>query len=483
MCDDKKPESHPDAAADASDERTANSSKLEYDEEATKQHRGEEYAERLKEIDRRTSVKDAAVAAGANESTSIGLEAEAMELLYMTNDGTANRVIRENQRIPSAHGYKYCLLNKTNHRLNPAGRHAAVRCLGFFHTKDEARAHLHDCAEGQDIQLSTLADRLGDIHIAEVGKWVLVPKTKDRDRDASYTIAKIDAVVGVHLKERIQASKDFALSKTSGKPGKTGVSLDKQRERKQKQAREKMERKKRQLEAKKKNGNSTVAKVHHPEKQAAAASAAATASKESARKVPRSMEVRNQSHMVIATLKDFTNPVLRLKDAPEPVVMFFDAFDRLEDAQKYIEDSLKDYVTIVDLDVVDLYEWVFVESMDPDLLPPEAEKWRDEEQTAIMRHRKVEQRALEEEKRKQQNRSTDGGISSGQQQPIEQQQQHEIVADPATIGQGVEFYDAKPVEDMARQMRVAADAQQGLLQQNTSSDGGVSSAKSLLPPK
>lgn len=317
----------------------------------------EMYCGRYEEMDRRSKVVEAAKLAKAEE-------------LPILDSLQVNAV-------PSQGNYKYVMFNKTHVGLNPHGKSPGVRVLGLFRERADAMAHLNDLSRA-----GVTADELGDIHLAPRMKWVLIPKSKDRDRDEKYTMSKIKELVDLQLKERRLANEEFEKSKSDQSVGATGVSLEKQRQRQQ-----------------------GLAKKHH--KKSARLAAISTAVKKMEAKVssdsslsvaavPRSAELRKQNHVVIASIKDYTPPVMKLKDVAEPAVLFIDVFDNPEDAQKCIVQILSKYIKIMNMDMVDLYEWIFPEDMDSDKLPPEAEMWRDEEQTKIMRHHKTKTSASTE---------------------------------------------------------------------------------------
>lgn len=336
------------------------------------------YEERIAEILRRTDVVAAAAAAAAAEETSAGQQQQQQHVSA--------------EPLPSKNNYKYVLLNKANAGLNPHSKNPAVRILGFFRSREEIDAYVAEAKRNRvDIALT-----LGDVHMAERMKWVLVSNTTTRDRDEIYVTEKINQLKALYYKERQTANEDFNRSKKGGggSGGKMGATLERQRERQQAAAKKKHQ-KSSKIEA-------LGLRAKLPPPSAEEGKALSSQKKDDSGDdyhhlvgtVPRSLELRRQSYAVVSIMKDYTRPVMRLKDLPEPAVLFIDCFDTVDDAQVYIKDTLAKYIHMMDMDIVEMYEWIYIEAMNPEKLPPEAEMWRDPEQTSIMQHRKHEQQMI-----------------------------------------------------------------------------------------
>lgn len=315
-----------------------------------------DYEKRYIEIDRRAQVVAEAKKAAA--------------------DGNSLPPISE-RSIPSREDYNFVLLNKTHIGLNPHGRAAGVRILGFFKTRQDAVVHV----QKNLARCGLTADELGDIHIAPRMKWILIPKTKERDQNQEYTIGKIDELTELHRREREAANADFERHKTDKSVGSTNLTLEKQRERQQAMAK-----KKHKVSARLAAVSQAVDKMNKLVEDDPSKSVAS---------ISRSVEIRRQSHAVIGIMKDFTTDVMKAKDVPEPAVLFIDCFDTVPEAQAYIKDVLSRYIRLVHMDIVDLYEWVYPETMDPEKLESTAEMWRNDEQNRIMRNHKDEKSKID----------------------------------------------------------------------------------------
>lgn len=279
--------------------------------------------------------------------------------------------------LPSREDYEFVLLNKTHIGLNPHGRAPGVRILGFFKSRQDAVVHVQKTLSRSGLT----ADELGDLHIAPRMKWILIPKTKDRDQNSDYIIGKIDELTELHRKEREAANADFERHKTEKSVGSTSLTLEKQRERQQAMAK-----KKHKVSARLAAVSQAVDKINKLVEDDPSKSVSS---------ISRSVEIRRQSHAVIGIMKDFTSEVMNAKDLPEPAVLFIDCFDTVNDAQTYIKDVLSRYIRLVHMDIVDMYEWVYPETMDPEKLESTAEMWRNDEQNRIMRNHKDEKSKID----------------------------------------------------------------------------------------
>jgi hypothetical protein len=270
--------------------------------------------------------------------------------------------------LESKYGYKWVLINKAHRFLNIQHDRPAFRILGFFRDDESIMEYV--------IQLKRMQylDHLGDIHKLPLMKYTVIAKNKERERDAEYTLRKVEQIKNLHFEHDRKANEEFQDNLTKGKIGDMGKSLYKQKKKK-------TTTRSKALEHAKKNMTMT-------EKM-----------EQSVASVPRFAELRNQRYAVIVSLQDFTRGVMKGIDDPEPLVMFIDAFENEDEAKRYIEECLQDYIVNVHLDVVDMYEWLFPEDINPDQI---TECYRHEELNRIMQERKNQKRELQRFEKKMQ---------------------------------------------------------------------------------
>jgi len=318
---------------------------------------------------------------------------ELESLLSDNNSSTAINITSNTQEtvnpsaVPSQDDYQFVMLNKSHIGMNPRSKEPAVRILGLFKSRQEAIRHV------ETLKQCNVLDDLGDIHLAPRMKWVLLPKNKERDRDPNYTNNKIEQLRTVHVSERERANNEFKaklnadraksednasqiaqVPQSSGPQiSKTTLSLAKQREKGLANQKNKTTR---QQAIKTQNRNAKLMVEKNPTLEVA--------------KIPRNAELRGQNYVVMAIWRDFTQDVMKLKDEPEPAVLFIDCFDQLEEAKKCEKQTLARYIHILDMDIVTLYEWIYPEQADPDKLPEDKEMWRDDEQSLILNQRKAQ---------------------------------------------------------------------------------------------
>lgn len=97
----------------------------------------------------------------------------------------------------------------------------------------------------------------------------------------------------------------------------------------------------------------------------------------------------NQRFCVISVLPD-TGSAVRIKQRiPEPLVRVYGAFPSKKEATVHIKEVLAQHIGDYDLDVVDMYEWLFPQSVDAESL---VEEFRDPEINNIMQHAKEEKK-------------------------------------------------------------------------------------------
>lgn len=333
--------------------------------EALKPHQ-----ERLSEISRR---KEIATSCGANANKRPG----------RTSCGSTDCSPGE---IPSKHGYDFAIICKGHRGLRPASDRPAFRILGLFHNPANPNQPsdfdnwLDDLRNTSNIFGPDGSCTLGDIEKLPTHKYTLIPKNVARAQNDKYVLSKIEEIKRLHAEATSFADKEFKQHITQQSKGEMGLSLDHKR----KEASQKPSSKKH----KKKTSSRNKALKH--------LAAEKSGSSRSVARVPRNLEIRGQNYAVIVVLTDVTENVLNNKDDPEPIFMIIDAFDKLEEAEKFSE-SVKNKIFNVDINVVDMYVWLFPEDVEYDQIQ---EKYRHSEQDKVMQAKKLTKHELEEAQQK-----------------------------------------------------------------------------------
>jgi hypothetical protein len=125
-------------------------------------------------------------------------------------------------------------------------------------------------------------------------------------------------------------------------------------------------------------------------KPAAVQAAAAPEEPSEPHTVPRAAEVRMQRFAVISIIPDSSCDD---STAQQPALIVWGAYDSEEDARHAIKDQLATQASDVHLDVVLMYEWLPLTSLD---LSNIKEEFRDESLTSIIQARKDERNKVEQ---------------------------------------------------------------------------------------
>lgn len=278
--------------------------------------------------------------------------------------------------LESKYGYKWVLINKAHRFLNIRRDRPAFRILGFFRDDESIMEYVHNLKRMKYLEM------MGDIHKLPMMKYTVIAKNKERERDAEYIMRKVEIVKNHHFEHDRKADAEFQENLCKGKTGEMGKSLHKQ-----KQAAQNATQNATQKTTKKKTSSRTKALEYADKKDLTMMEKM----ERSVASVPRLAELRNQRYAVVVTLQDFSKEVLKGHDDPEPLVMFVDAFENEDEARKYMDEVLQDYIVNVHMDVVDMYEWLFPEDINPDQI---TEHYRHEELNRIMQERKNQKREL-----------------------------------------------------------------------------------------
>ena len=129
-------------------------------------------------------------------------------------------------------------------------------------------------------------------------------------------------------------------------------------------------------------------------KRSAAAPGVATAdatrdTSSNVRTFPSKRMCANQRFAVVSVLVDKDKQVRLGRRLPEPIVRVYGCFNSQKQARTFIREELASHVGEFDIDVVDMYEWLFPQSLDPEKIE---EEFRDSEINDIMQHAKVEKK-------------------------------------------------------------------------------------------
>ena len=107
--------------------------------------------------------------------------------------------------------------------------------------------------------------------------------------------------------------------------------------------------------------------------------------------IPDAARKSKQKFFVVAFLLDYSDAALSHSTDPEPAAVIYGGFESESAAWDYIENTASLYEPDVHLDVVDGYEWLFPEDVDPEQMK---EVYRDTELNKIMNQRKKEKQKL-----------------------------------------------------------------------------------------
>ena len=283
------------------------------------------------------------------------------------------------QILMGNHEYLFAIVNKAHRGLNPPCTRPAFRILGLFQTeKGDYRNWLDDLRDYNLIYVDPVDGKtkckMGDLHKLPVLKYMLIPKTTNRDRDEIYTKKKIEEIKNIYLENMKMAQREFEEHREKRVQGKMGLSLEKQREKAKEKskttARDKALKYKEKEKEKERENSSEMREVS---------------------RIPRIMELTQQKYAIIIVLNDVTKETLASKDDPEPAIMIIDAFDTCEEAEDYM-DTLKNYVFCMNMDVVAMYVWHYPEDVNYDKVK---EKYRHPEQDKVMNEKKTRKKEVQ----------------------------------------------------------------------------------------
>ena len=112
-------------------------------------------------------------------------------------------------------GFTHAVIHMAHRSLRPKCDEAAVRIMGLFRDRQQALVH------GRAI-----ADRIRDcdVHLLPVGKWTLVPCSREHLGDAEYTLEKIDRIKAEAVETNRRHQEDFEKNREKMKTGEVGMS-------------------------------------------------------------------------------------------------------------------------------------------------------------------------------------------------------------------------------------------------------------------
>lgn len=229
---------------------------------------------------------------------------------------------------------KFVLFNIAHIEQRPINSRPSFRVIGFF--PSEAKA------------IAKASSMPGDcsIFMAPVGAHNLLCSSLTNQNDPNYVSSKISTIL--KMNEDIAASHTGDFKKRTSEPNVAG-------------------------------GSSTTSQPSsHSYKSVDPPSGCKEVSD-----FMQSNAVRNQTFSVCSSQRDLT---VQLNDPPEPIVIFWRSFQTEADATDYVTNTLSKDVTNLNIDVVDMYEWIFPEDVDRDKLN---EGYRNKELNTIMAKRKT----------------------------------------------------------------------------------------------
>lgn len=267
---------------------------------------------------------------------------------------------------------QFALFNISHVAQNPKSKRPACRLLGMFRTKEAAAAH------AREVVVSALPDCA--LHVAEVGKKVVLCTSLENQRNSQYVFHKVKLITEREARLKDMHAEEFQKNREVKQKGATGLSMQaKKRRRKAAAARG------REKAIEQAMRNASASGDNHGARPEMREHRAVTSAVTEAKDVPAACTVRNQNVAVVTFIPDNTPSALSEKTKPEPLVIFWQAFASADDARDYIETVGKRSIRHVNLDVVEMYEWMFPEDLDAEKI---TEYYRNSELTNIMSQKK-----------------------------------------------------------------------------------------------
>jgi len=263
----------------------------------------------------------------------------------------------------------------TGRQQKPRADKAGVQLLASFRTPEQAAKY------GQDLYAT-----MPECHVwqVQVGQWFLLCKSIDRQRNNAYVMRKIDQLKQLHNKHKQFRQQDFQQNRDQKQKGPLAQSLDQQKMLKRNQRKRRVTRASSRLAALKLKTSGGISAIPETPEVVTPAVPPKTGY---VGQVPTSFMVRKQNYAVVSWMKDITPEVMRGSDDMEPACIVWRSFDDYPTAKKWLEEVMCKLVRDFDLEIVDLYEWLYPEHVDREKMQ---EGFRNKQQEQFMLRRKTD---------------------------------------------------------------------------------------------
>lgn len=312
-----------------------------------------DYEDRLEEINRRSQVVEEYKKKGDQSCLDFTVPLEEYQKVV---GKVKNRVSNKHQN--------YALINLAHLSLRPKSESPAFRILGVFNTIEELKEY------GLRIRQQVPID----IRCISLHDWTIIPVFDYDDESRERLVQKLQQILQNHYKEQREANVDYSSNKNEKTIGKTHQSLEKKIENAQK----KLEKSKKKV-----NVNAVLkAKVRQE---------VSTGGLKKLGPYPSNFCIANQSFAVISILRDNTSERIEGSKSPEPLFRISGVFATESQAESFIKDEISFIDRLYHYDVVNMYEWLYIEDVNFDQVKTE---YRETELNNIMEQRKSEQKRV-----------------------------------------------------------------------------------------
>lgn len=273
------------------------------------------------------------------------------------------------------------LFNIAHKNQCPRNSRPAYRILGFFENKKTMKKHAEMILKATDDKSRC------NMHMAEVGKKVVLCESLKRQTDQKYVSTKTKLISEKYLDDDQHRKKEFDANKANQRVGVAGQSILHRRH-------DKATARRRALEA---YAQIQQHKVPEPllkgppqQTQTTLPMIQTAETTEEAKNEPDvvavSHTVLGQTFAVMSCIPDNTPGAMKGRSLPEPIVIFWRAFGSEKEAMDWVLGVGSKAITHVDLDVVECYQWQFPEDVDREKIK---EGFRTKELQNVMNQKKA----------------------------------------------------------------------------------------------
>lgn len=241
------------------------------------------------------------------------------------------------------------LVNITHKQQRPRFDCPGFRILGAFPDQPTLLKHVN----------KYYADSECSLWLTGQHEFFVCSSSTERQQDGTFNAAHLTSLRDFH--QRLHSQSDFNSTVATASSGETGKSL---------YARTKQYHKKQQ-------------------ESSATANTASEAKRETTSPLSAAGLLASQQKAVIVTLLDLRDAVLEGEAEPEPAISVLGVFANKEDATFYSQFTAHKQYPMHQIDVVDMYEWLFPHDVNPDDIP---EVYADPQLKDIMNGRKESMR-------------------------------------------------------------------------------------------